>query len=361
MSARAHALARPAVYTDPQSAVLDDEDLCSHVLSVLNPEEHVRVKLVSRAFHAAARHHLRKKAGQLALERSRVTMLAIGGTVNLKAQHSVEVFDGQAWRAGPPMSQVCGGLSAAAALDGKVYVMGDGAPLRVPRVEVLEPSVGEWRAGPALNMSRWYSTAVALGGSMYCMGGYSAALAKCLRTVEVLKPNGAWQYGPPMITARAHHAAVACSGKLFAIGGSLDVYVGGALASVEVLEPSGIASVWQQGPPLTTPRSGACAAVLGGKIYVMGGRSALGAPLNSVEVLDLTDGVWRPAPAMRVPRAFAAAATVVNRLYVIAGGAGNTGVTESCNSVEYFDVVTNQWHSAASLESARSFLRAVAL
>eukprot|EP00966_Prymnesium_polylepis_P034093 792790-Prymnesium_polylepis.1 len=69
------------------------------------------------------------------------------------------------------------------------------------------------------------------------------------------------------MTARRSLVATAVVGdKIYAIGGN-----GGStyLSSVEVYDPA--RSVWEAAPPMTTRRSFAAAAVVGGKIYVSGG------------------------------------------------------------------------------------------
>ena len=68
---------------------------------------------------------------------------------------------------------------------------------------------------------------------------------------------------------------------------------------------------WRDGPPLNTPRHGAAAVVLDGKIYVIGGATTNGIFLTSVERFDPLTGQWDATSVAPVPEALFNAAAVV--------------------------------------------------
>ena len=77
-----------------------------------------------------------------------------------------------------------------------------------------------------------FSTAVG-DGKIYLIGGYSVAIKKPLKTVEVYDPEtGRWGESPPMLTRNSPFGAEAVNGKIYILGSerkngerSLDVEV----------------------------------------------------------------------------------------------------------------------------------------
>ena len=81
---------------------------------------------------------------------------------------------------------------------------------------------------------------------------------------------------------------------------------------------------------MVNARSCACAAVVDGAIYCVGGWGLSGKATRQVEVL--VGGTWRPAPPMCTARANARATVLDGVLYV----SGGFGGSNSLNSVECF-------------------------
>ena len=79
---------------------------------------------------------------------------------------------------------------------------------------------------------------------------------------------------------------------------------------------------------MPTPRSGLAAAVIGGRIVVIGGEVNFDNPPNNVfvevEVYDPASGMWSSLEPMAVPRHGIGAATVGDLIYV-PGGATRAG------------------------------------
>lgn len=118
-----------------------------------------------------------------------------------------------------------------------------------------------------------------------------------------------------------------------------------------------LAQVWSEGPALTRPRADAAVAVLGGQLYVIGGRSMAGYPLGSVERFDPATGAWTSVEELREERYAAAAAALGNRI-VLAGGREDGGVTDD---VEEYVPGEDDWESFQSLARARQGHGAVVL
>ena len=78
-----------------------------------------------------------------------------------------------------------------------------------------------------------------------------------------------------------------------------------------------------------------------GKLYVAGGYLRFRSPLSRVFVLDA--GRWRELPRMPEPRAAGAAAVVAGRLYIV-GGVGSNGLVRR---TFILDLATRRWSSVA--------------
>ena len=101
---------------------------------------------------------------------------------------------------------------------------------------------------------------------------------------------------------------------------------------------------------LPTPRSGAAAAVVDDKIYVIGGYSA--DEIFAVnECYDPEADTWTARSPMPEPRSGAFAAVVDGKIYVI-GGVNHALCASSLN--EKYDPKTNTWTAMASMPTSRA-------
>ena len=66
---------------------------------------------------------------------------------------------------------------------------------------------------------------------------------------------------------------------------------------------------------MPTPRTEVAAAVLAGKIYVIGGFDGLGRTVATVEVYDPASGLWAAGPDLPAPRHHIVAVTAGDALY----------------------------------------------
>lgn len=111
---------------------------------------------------------------------------------------------------------------------------------------------------------------------------------------------------------------------------------------------------WTTRAPLSTPRSRAAAAVIDGRLYVVGGESNLG-DLDDHEVYDPLGDVWQRLPSRPVAARGAAAAPLDEQLYVAGGCAGDAAL----DRVDRFDPASWTWATVAPLPAPRCALALV--
>ena len=216
-------------------------------------------------------------------------------------------------------------------------------------VEIYDTQTNTWAAGTPPPTPRMYAAAAVLDGKIYVTANRPVRTHpdydELFDAVQVYDPQtNTWAHSPPMRTPRRCHAHAVVGGKLYAIGG--DDSEGRDLSSVEAFDPQ--TGAWIQVAPMSECRYQAAAAVLDGKIYVTGGTNPH--YLDSVEVYDPHANTWALAPPMPTKRRQHGAAVLGGKLYV-AGGDGSGAI-----SVEAFDPQTNRWVAVAPMSTARSFL-----
>lgn len=258
---------------------------------------------------------------------------------------------------------VCGIPADAAAVALNVTVVGGTGTgyLRLYTAGVLKPDavVSTFSAGTA----RANNTILLLPGNG--LGTLAAeALVEGGGTVHVvldvfgyfaLPEHDHWTPKEPLPLGRLGAVSAVVGGKIWVIGGVGDS--GLAVGTVESFDPA--TGLWQTGCPMTTPRAFASAAEVDGKIYVFGGRAVPGNPpeLSVVERFDPAAAscatAWSARSAMPVARSEAAAAVVGGKVY-LAGGVGTP------LDLREYDPVLDTWALKAAMPSGKTAAAAVA-
>jgi len=190
------------------------------------------------------------------------------------------------------------------------------------------------------------AAAVGVDGRIYVFGGTANGTESSVTSIYDPAAN-TWSSGASMPTAREGARAVTL------LDGRIVVLGGGSLCGtnlcdhgivydrVEVYDP--VTNSWATLPHMLTPRYRPAVALLGGRLYAIGGSDGHSV-VASAEVLDLSTGGWSTAPSL--PHPVQAAASTVDALghIDVAGGADNTG---NVNTLYIFDGAS--WHSGASL------------
>jgi hypothetical protein len=225
-----------------------------------------------------------------------------------------------------------------AVLDGRIIVAGgvlSQPPGFTDHVEAYDVKAGRWTTLAPLPAGRHHIAVAESGGRLYGIGGFSGAIPdwRAHATVFVYDAQAdRWSAGPALPQARAEGVVASSKGKIYFIGGRVP-------ASPQAAHISGHADTgrgealdtrsgrWQRIADVPSARNSAAAAVIDGKIYVVGGRRMVTQadgrqrPVNvaTLEVYDPATDRWETRAAMPQAQGVLAAAAHGGKLYVFGG------------------------------------------
>lgn len=287
------------------------------------------------------------------------------------------------WRPAAPMPTAVQELYAYADGD-RIYVLG-GVTVGAGFTDegfVYDPGRDAWTALPRLPEGRHHVTAAVVGGKLFAIGGFRGNFPhwEARNTVFVLDLDGGkqWTAVAPLAGPRAEHVAVVIDGRIHTIGGRVPTGPGavGYSAHVdsdlhEVFDPG--TGKWSARAAAPTRRNSHAAAVIDGKIYVVGGRQnrlpkdheTSGQPgggmeiinLPTLEVYDPKTDRWETRTPMPQGQGGLAAAALDGKLYVF-GGERWTPSKLVYSEAWVYDPGTDQWSAVASLPEAKHGLTA---
>ncbi len=203
---------------------------------------------------------------------------------------------------------------AAASWKGRVYVVGgyrhDGKRARA----LLVFRGGKWRFGPRLPAERAAAGAAVVGHTLVVAGGVGpnglakSALLYNLRT-------GRWQFAPGP-KPREHLGVTAWGGKVYVVGGRTAGFASNLRTFQRYLPKL---RRWENLPPVPRPRGGTGAAALDGSIVSVGGE-ATGGTIRFVYRYRIASRRWFRLPDLPTPRHGLGVAAVGGRVYALGGG-----------------------------------------
>ena len=226
-------------------------------------------------------------------------VITIGGFSSTPVS-GIEVFDQMSnrWTSLPTSLPNGIAYSTAQALGNEVFILGGvrvvqnaqemgvalfGQTRMLRDVRVLDINRSSMKSGLSMTEPRAFATSASMGSTIYVFGGKGSPLSqvrlKSCEKLDTLKSPMNWERIAPMGTGRGDAGAAVVDGKVLVVGG----FSGHSfLSSVEVYNPS--TNTWQMGPSLKAPRADMGVAVLEGTVYVAGGNRGTGR-LRSVERL----------------------------------------------------------------------------
>ena len=193
--------------------------------------------------------------------------------------------------------------------------------------------------------------AVALGGRVWVLGGFEQQTNLPTARVEVYDPRtNRWRDGPPLPAPRGGEAAAVLDGKIHVLGGGNSQ---STLADHSVYDPG--TRRWTTAAPLPRAEGSPAVAVLGGRLYAIGGRSGFD-DFGDVYVYDAAQDRWTNGPSIP-PRGTAGATAYRSAIYLFGGESQATGSV--LGDVFRLTKGAKAWRRAGHLPAARNYARAV--
>ncbi|WYZ36811.1 hypothetical protein EsH8_II_000317 [Colletotrichum jinshuiense] len=246
------------------------------------------------------------------------------------------------WRPAAPLPAALNHPNAAA-VDGKIYLLGglaeahdaNGTWRAVPDSWVYDPARDEWaslapfpagteRGSAAVGV---HGTTIFLAGGLRYMETVAGGTIATVADVSAFDTAaGTWTHLPdiPLPQPRDHAGAAVVGGKLYVIGGR---HIAGRLlvsSTVYVLDLGDVGAGWAtSAAKMPTGRAGHGTAELGGLVYTFGGEGNLASDdgvFNQTEVFDPAAEAWASLKPMRLPRHGSAAVAVDGGIIIPGGG-----------------------------------------
>jgi len=207
----------------------------------------------------------------------------------------------------------------------------------------------EAEAQPARPRFTWQLGAVIVAVSLLVMAIISQAVIRSSNNQALLTREASvqrWKARAPLPTPRQSLALVAYEGQVYAIGGESADGVSGA---VERYDPQ--ADGWTPLADKPTAVADVAGALIGGEIYVPGGRTPSGSPTTVVEAYNPETDTWERKAPLPVPLSAYALAALEGKLYLFGGWDGSAYL----DSVYEYDPAQDVWTARTPMPTARGF------
>ncbi len=224
-----------------------------------------------------------------------------------------------------------------------------------PAAEGIEPTSSPVVSAPPAQPRRrpvwlWWAVGVLL--LVVLIAGGTAAYSR-LQPTPTAAPTEIrataiprWKALAGLPTPRSGLAAVIYENQLFAIAGQTATGVTGAVERYDTAT-----GVWAPLTAKPVPVANVGAAVIGGKIYVPGGRLASGEITQVLEVFDPNEGTWEQRADLPAPVSAYAMVAFEGRLYLFGGWDGQGYLA----TVYVYDPSADVWTEGTPMPSARAF------
>jgi len=181
-------------------------------------------------------------------------------------------------------------------------------------------------------------TRIASGAALFAIVGLLASAAS--------ERPGHWFEKAAMPLARTEAAVAILGSRIYAIGGF------GPQSDQRAVQVYDVKTdTWSLGPPLPAGVNHAGAVGLHGKLYVIGGFLENGGATDACYLFDPTSGVWRRIASLPSARGSPSVAVLDGKIHAVGGN--DRG---SLPSHDVYDPATDSWGSRAGLPLARDHM-----
>lgn len=273
------------------------------------------------------------------------------------------------WRFQPPAPKAV--VEGSAIAIGPVIYAMNGQPGNFRRVLAYDTRTKRWSEPTETPIGLNHSQPAAYEGDIYLAGGYVNGDPATDRFWRYEPEEDRWTELPRMRQARGAAGTAVVGDKLYVVGGAPQVF------GVEVQgEPYDLVEIynfkpgeWEIGPDFPEPRHHTVAVGHGGKLYVAGGRPGLFdlnnriPPSDAFHRYDPKTGEWEELPPLPIGLAFHGMTTAAGKIVVV-GGEDQTHWEDGggwvTRSAWAFDPKTERWQRLPDMAVDRRGFGAVA-
>jgi N-acetylneuraminic acid mutarotase len=249
---------------------------------------------------------------------------------------------------------------ASVALGGSIYVIGGFTPGVTATVQAYDPASATWRTVADFPSALHHANAAAISGTLYVAGFYAGlSFSNADGRVFAYDPaQNTWtaRTAMPAGSERAAACVAALGSKIYLFGGAR----GGTVADASAYDVD--ADAWETLPELPESREHCVAAALGGKLYIASGRaSGIGGFRPKTWAYDPAARSYQERTAIPTPRGGTAGSVVGGRLVIFGGEGSGTSTTGVFAQVEAYDPASDTWEALPDMLVPRHGLGAAVL
>ena len=229
------------------------------------------------------------------------------------------------------------------------------------------PATNTWTELTLPPFQMHHFQAVSHNGLVYVIGAYTGDFPSETAVAEIYTYDpgtDTWTQGSTIPAGRQRGSAglAVYNGKLYLVNGSIGGHAGTATYPTMFDEYDPVTDTWTTLPDSPRGRDHFNVAVVGDKLYAIGGRAgSVGATIAEVDVYDFITGTWStlPSPSGDVPtqRGGTTLAAVGADIFFLGGESG--AQTPAHSEVEVLDTGTDTWRTLDSLNQGRHGTQAV--
>lgn len=229
----------------------------------------------------------------------------------------------------------------------------------VDAVDVYDRAKNRWRAAGEDTVSRYgHAAAAAADGKIYVVGGTREGTIPLASASLVDPAREASEALPDLPEPRLGLGLASAGDKLFAFGGKGP---NGASDAVFVYDLK--ARAWSRGPVMPSPRLAFATVAVGSRVYLVGGRDRDDVPLSSVVSFDTATETFRDEPSLSEARYWLCAAATSDGAIVAIGGVSARGFSTTIDVLQDVEVrkvgalpEPRGWHGCARGDDGRIYI-----
>jgi N-acetylneuraminic acid mutarotase len=227
---------------------------------------------------------------------------------------------------------------------------------------------GKWYLLQQMPVAQNEAATAAVDGKIHIIAGFEPndgvrGDAPTTRVQVYDTATNSWSAGVPVPEPLHHAGAAVVGGKIYLVGGFHNPFQKREpVDTVWMFDPA--QNAWSKKAPLPAPRGALLVVAVGEKIYAIGGEHyrpkgtpvpagapAAYEPLTDAAVYDTRADKWQVLPPMKVARDHAYVGVIDGKIYVVGG---RDRPKYDITTLEAFDTATGTWSERAPMPTGRS-------